>query len=296
MSKSRFISPLRYPGGKTKMAGVIKDIILENNLVDATYIEPFAGGAGVALYLLKNGFCNRVIINDYDKGIYAFWYSVLNYTEELCELIRNTPVNINEWYRQREIALGDSEQSDLLKLGFSTFYLNRTNVSGIIKAGPIGGYEQKGKYKIDCRFNRGDLTSRIYDIAKYKKKISLYNMDASFFVSRIVSKQKKASFIFFDPPYFEKGKELYSTFYEEKNHKELYNKIRKIYKHKWIVTYDDSIEIKKLYSNIKSRDYNITYSVANTGKASETMYISENLLLPKSLKKKIVKKVENTKK
>lgn len=290
MSKSRFLSPLRYPGGKNKMAKFIKDIILENNLKESTYIEPFAGGAGVALYLLIHGYCKRIIINDYDRGIYAFWYSVIHYTEELCELIRTSPVNIEEWRRHREIVLNGNEDVELLQLGFSTFYLNRTNVSGIIKGGPIGGYEQRSKYTIDCRFNRDDLINRIQEIAKYKSKINIYNMDAEEFITKIISKQKNESFIFFDPPYFKKGKELYNNFYEYDNHVNLYKKIKKIKKHKWIVTYDVVDEIKEIYHSIDSKEYNINYSAANTGKASETMYTSSNLNLPKSLNEIIVNK------
>lgn len=290
MSKSKFLSPLRYPGGKNKMAKFIKDIILENNLKGATYIEPFAGGAGVALYLLMNGYCKKIIINDYDKGIYAFWYSVIHYTEELCELIRTSPVNIEEWRKHREIVLNGNEDVELLQLGFSTFYLNRTNVSGIIKAGPIGGYEQGRKYTIDCRFNRDDLINRIQEIAKYRRKINLYNMDAEEFITKIISKQKNESFIFFDPPYFKKGKELYNNFYEYDNHVNLYKKINRIKKHKWIVTYDVVDEIKEIYHSIDSKEYNINYSAANTGKASETMYTSSNLNLPKSLNEIIVNK------
>ncbi|EGT4206254.1 DNA adenine methylase [Clostridioides difficile] len=291
MSKSRFLSPLRYPGGKNKMAKFIRDIILENNLNESTYIEPFAGGAGVALYLLMNKNCKRIIINDYDRGIYAFWYSVVHYTEELCQLIRRAPVNIEEWRRHREIVLSENQDIELLQLGFSTFYLNRTNVSGIIKAGPIGGYEQRSKYKIDCRFNRDDLINRIQKISKYKSKIKIYNMDAEEFISKIISKQKNESFIFFDPPYFEKGKELYNNFYKYDNHANLYKKINRIKKHKWIVTYDIVDEIKEIYHSIDSKEYHISYSAANTGKTSETMYTSSNLNLPISLNKIIVDKV-----
>lgn len=291
MSKSRFLSPLRYPGGKNKMAKFIKDILLENNLNKSTYIEPFAGGAGVALYLLMNGYCKRIIINDYDRGIYAFWYSVINYTEELCELIRTSPLNIDEWKKHREIVLNTNKEVELLQLGFSTFYLNRTNVSGIIKGGPIGGYKQQSIYTIDCRFNRDDLIKRIKNIAEYKNQINLYNMDAEEFISKIISRQRKESFIFFDPPYFDKGKELYNNFYNYENHINLYKKIKEIKKHKWIVTYDMADEIKEIYKNIDSKEYHINYSAANKGKSSETMYISSNLNLPESLNKIIVDKV-----
>ena len=291
MSNKRFLSPLRYPGGKSKMSKFIEDIILVNDLKGATYIEPFAGGAGVALYLLINGICDRIIINDFDKGIYAFWYSVINHTDELCDLIINTTVDLEEWKKHREKVLNNYDQLSLLELGFSTFYLNRTNRSGIIKGGPIGGYSQSGKYKIDCRFNKEQLICRIQKIAKYKKKINLYNMDAEVFIKRIISRQKKKCFIFFDPPYINKGKDLYTNFYNYEDHFNLFNRIKLIEKHKWIVTYNISDDIKNIYSNIDYEEYYINYSAGNKRKAKEILFKCKNLTLPDSFKDIVINDV-----
>lgn len=152
-------SPLRYPGGKTRLINLVKDVINLNELNGGVYIEPYAGGASLALSLIIDGCMDRVVINDYDRSIYAFWECALHQTESLIEKIIDTPVTIEEWKRQRDIQKNKATAS-VLDLGFSTFFLNRTNRSGILKAGVIGGLEQAGAYKIDARFNKDVLIKK----------------------------------------------------------------------------------------------------------------------------------------
>ncbi|EAE7097897.1 DNA adenine methylase, partial [Listeria monocytogenes] len=174
----RTSSPLRYPGGKTQLSSFVKNLLEINNIVGGTYIEPFAGGAGVAIQLLLEGDVDSIVINDYDKSIYSIWYSILNNTERFINLISDTPVTIEEWYRQKEIYLRNKNRQNSLEGGFATFFLNRTNVSGIISGGPIGGIKQTGKYKIDCRFNKKDLIRKIRLVASRREAITLYRKDA----------------------------------------------------------------------------------------------------------------------
>jgi DNA adenine methylase len=161
-----FYSPLRYPGGKNKLSAFIAKICIDNN-INGHYIEPYSGGASVALFLLIEGFVDKITINDRDRSIYAFWHSVLNKTNELCELIEKAELTISEWKKQKNIQT-NKKTVDLLTLGFSTFYLNRTNRSGIINGGVMGGVEQNGKYLMNCRFNKNELIQRIRLIAKHK--------------------------------------------------------------------------------------------------------------------------------
>ena len=175
---NRVLTPLRYPGGKTKVYDYVKELIFLNECT--TYIEPYAGGAGVAINLLLNGDVKKIMINDYDRAIYAFWYSVLYHTEELIFKIEKTEVCIEEWYRQKEIQNYKQETEDLLELGFSTLFLNRVNHSGIIKGGVIGGKNQDGNYKMDCRFNKNSIIKRIRAIARNRSRIKIYNLDVIF--------------------------------------------------------------------------------------------------------------------
>ena len=211
------------------------------------YIEPYAGGASVALFLLLEGYVKRITINDKDRSIYALWYSILHHTEKLCALIEQCEVSIDTWKKQRAIQ-HKKDKVDLLHLGFSTLFLNRTNRSGILTGGIIGGVDQNGNYKIDCRFNKADLISRIKLIASNKDKIKIYNKDAIELIESIRSKhQPKGTIIYFDPPYYDKGSSLYMNHYKQQDHLEVSNIIKRIDNIYWIVSYDNVPEIKKLY-------------------------------------------------
>ncbi|MEB6244635.1 DNA adenine methylase [Staphylococcus xylosus] len=272
------LTPLRYPGGKSKTYSYIQHVIKLNNCTH--YIEPFAGGAGVAIALLLNNDVNKISINDYDISIYAFWFSVLNYTDELIELINNTPITMEEWYKQKEIQLSKKQNTNnLLQLGFSTLFLNRTNRSGILKAGVIGGKNQNGNYKMDCRFNKEKIIKLIINIANKKSKIKLTNKDAESFIKENICKTKN-SFTFFDPPYYNKGPALYTNFYEHENHLSLYNTISKKMNRKvWILTYDISETIESLYKDFNSLRYILNYSITKPTKGQEFLIFSKNIVI-----------------
>ena len=270
------LSPLRYPGSKNKTYNYIKYLVTLNNC--DTYIEPFVGGGSVALKLLINKDVKNIMINDYDKAIYAFWYSVLNYTDELIDLIKNTEVTIEEWHRQKEINKNKLSNNNLLEVGFSTLFLNRTNRSGILKAGVIGGLKQTGNYKLDCRFNKNSIITKIQNVAKFKKNIKLYNKDAEDFIKQNISKTKN-SLTFLDPPYFNKGPELYVNFYQHENHIKLANTIKNtLLKKKWILTYDIVSEIEELYNEFDKVEYYLNYSAGKQTLGIEFMFFSKAIL------------------
>ncbi|MBI2449582.1 DNA adenine methylase [Candidatus Pacearchaeota archaeon] len=271
-----FYSPLRYPGGKAKLAKYFKNLILENNLKGGTYIEIYAGGASIALSLLIEGYASKAIINDKDKSIYALWHSILNHPRKLCTLIKRTPPTIESWKIQKNIQQS-KDKSDLLTLGFSTLFLNRTNRSGIINAGVIGGLRQEGKWKIDARYNKESLISKIKLIAKYKKQIKLYRLDAIELINKIKNKLPKKSLIYLDPPYYYKGKELYMNYYDYENHKDVSEAIKKLTRLNWVITYDDVGPINDLYKGFDNYSYLLNYSAANSGKGREIIIFSKGM-------------------
>jgi len=277
-----YYSPLRYPGGKGKIIVFFRKIIKDNLLYDGTYIEPYTGGASVALYLLLNEYVSKIIINDLDYSIYSFWFSVLNHTEELCKLIFDTPINVSIWEKQHEIQI-NKDKHNVLEIGFSTFYLNRTNHSGIIKAGIIGGKNQLGKWKINARFNKKDLINRIERISYYKKNIELYNLDAMTLVNKVKNRIDKKTLLYFDPPYHNKGKDLYLNYYNDKDHIFIANEIKKIDYCKWILTYNNIYFISNLYKDFRQIKYMLNYSVSNVRKGEELMIFSNNIYIPPTL-------------
>lgn len=274
-----FYSPLRYPGGKNRLAKFIA-LICKQNDINGHYVEPYAGGAAVALYLLFNKRVSKITINDVDRSIYAFWYSVLNYTEDFCKLIKETEINIDSWRHCQSIQK-KKEKAPLLELGFSTFFLNRTNISGVIDAGVIGGIEQNGTYKMDCRFNKKELIKRILKIAGRKKQICLYKLDALELVERVEIQSSKTSAIFyFDPPYYLKGESLYLNAYKHEDHKTVSERIKKIKNSRWIVSYDDNKEIKSMYKGYRLKEFCLTHSARISREGKEVLFFSDNLIIP----------------
>jgi len=274
-----FYSPLRYPGGKGKLELFMELMIKKLDHVGGIYIEPFAGGAGVAMGLLENDLVSDVVINDLDKGIYSFWRAALSETECFIEEIMNAPLTMDEWRRQRNICFNDNRKYSF-ELGFATFYMNRTNRSGIIKGGVIGGQEQQGNWKLDARFNREALAERIEKIAKRKAHIHLYNKDIGSFVEKYVPKYADNALIYFDPPYFDKGKQLYLNFFNYDDHVRIEKMIRGKVTCDWIITYDDAPEIAHIYDGYNLKRYNLNYSVSEKRKASEIIIFSKNYMIP----------------
>ncbi|HCY83248.1 MAG TPA: DNA methyltransferase, partial [Xanthomarina gelatinilytica] len=212
---------------------------------------------------------------------YAFWHSVLNKTNQLCEKIDNAELTIDEWKKQREIQ-SNKRNANLLDLGFSTFYLNRTNRSGIITAGVMGGIDQTGNYLMDCRFNKTDLISRIKKIAKEKKRIRLYRKDAVKLIDKIQLEAENENVVFyFDPPYYLKADSLYMNHYEDKNHKKVSEKIKSIQNIKWIVSYDNVPEIRELYSDCSNKAFEFKHTAYEIRDGKEILFFSDNIQRPK---------------
>lgn len=275
-------SPLRYPGGKGKIAKFMKQLVKTNFDKLPVYVEPYAGGSELALTLLIEGYVKQVWINDKDKGIHYFWDSILNHTEQFIQKIETTPINISTWKKQKSIYKNQDKYTNL-EVGFAVFYLNRCNFSGVIKGGPIGGINQMGKWKIDARFNKEDLIKRIRKIAEFKENIKLYNKDT---IDLLEENEKtfKKCLLYLDPPYFKKGNQLYTNHYKAKDHEKIAKCVQKL-KGKWIVSYDNVPEIVNLYKFVKPqniREFSISYSAAEgkNRRGKEIMFFSENVNLP----------------
>lgn len=271
---SKFLTPLRYPGGKGKFAPFVKDLMETNNLT-GDYLEPYAGGAGVALDLLFNDCCKNIHINDFDVAVFNFWNSVTQDTDCFLELLNNTPVTIEEWHKQKVILATPKDHSQL-EHGFATFFLNRTNRSGILKGGVIGGKNQDGQYKLDARFHKENLSKRIEKIGKFKDNIKVYNQDALGLLAQVDTILPENSLIYLDPPYYVKGQGLYRNFYNHDDHVNIRKGLDKI-STKWIVSYDNCPEIREIYDGYRQDDYELNYSAYYKMKGSEVMIYCDAL-------------------
>ncbi|MBM3951345.1 MAG: DNA adenine methylase [Rhodospirillales bacterium] len=270
-------TPLRYPGGKGKLAGYVKELIKENDLLDGEYVEAYAGGAAIGLELLFHDYVSRIHINDLSRPVYAFWHSVLNKTDELCKLIRDIPLTLKSWDKQKRI-FGHQRDHDNLELGFATFFLNRTNRSGILNGGVIGGRRQTGEWGINARFNRTELVYRIESIAKMKRRINLTRMDALKFLKAKVADWPAKTLIYLDPPYYIQGRNLYYDFYQHKDHADVSEFVLgKLVRQRWIVSYDNAHAIREMYKGCQRLTYSLGYSARDTREGSEVIFFSDSL-------------------
>ncbi|WP_270431043.1 DNA adenine methylase [Anaerostipes hominis (ex Lee et al. 2021)] len=272
-------NPLRYPGAKSKLSDYIQNLILLNNLDGCTFYEPYAGSAAISFKLLENDIVSKVKINELDPLIYYFWLSVMHYTEDLIDLIRNTPVCLETWhekslYRNKDFLLDKAP----VEIGFAGLFLNRTNFSGILKANPLGGLKQTSKYTIDCRYNKDKLIKSISQLSKYRDKVDIYNLDAITFMQKETRyKRNHSTFVYIDPPYFDKGPSLYRYSYNTNMHHSLSTYIKRK-GFPWLISYDDQPEIRKMYKSRNQQQIYLDYSVKTSKKGRELLI--SNLEIP----------------
>jgi len=278
----RYPSPLRYPGGKTSLADFLGNVIARNELEKCIYYEPYAGGAGAALSLLQRRLVSELYINDADPRVSAFWRSVLKDTDQFVDRIRTVPLTIQEWHRQHEICLRPKGHSRF-EVGFAAFFMNRCNRSGVLSgSGPIGGYEQNGKWKMDVRFNRDGLTERILLIGKNKDCIHVSGEDAIVFLKRKLpgGKGRKRVFVYLDPPYVNNGQRLYLNAYGPDDHVLLAEYLNGQNILAWLMSYDDNELVRKLYARYRMSLLPIRYSLQQKRVDRELIIAPRDVSMP----------------
>lgn len=280
MYSNRLYTPLRYPGGKSRFAPFIAALLESNRLNGGHYLEPYAGGAAVALELLFHGHAAHVHINDLDPAVYDFWQAVTTSPDEILKLLHDTPVNIEQWYRWRAVLRGDIE-ADAINRGFATLFMNRTNRSGVLKGGVIGGLAQGGNYKLDARYKKDVLASRIERIALHSSRISVYNEDALALLGRAQSFLPARSLVYLDPPYYIKGQGLYRNFYEHEDHASIARLLQsRAFRHPWLVSYDNVSEIQHMYKLSRQLAYGLRYTAQQRYVGAEVMIFGPRLKVP----------------
>lgn len=253
----------------------------KNGLCDGFYAEPYAGGAAVGLSLLFLEYATRIYLNDISRAVYSFWKAVISDTDHLAKKICDTPVTMDEWRKQHDIQRHINDHSDL-EVGFSTFFLNRTNRSGIITGGgAIGGLSQQGEWTIDARYYKTELMRRIGMVARYANRIKLYNLDAEDFIRSVVSQLPTDTLIYLDPPYYVQGCRLYENHYSQMDHVRLAKFVQRDIRQPWIVSYDNHPAIRRLYRDRRKLTYSLQYTAAQRKSGREVMLFSDKLLIPR---------------
>lgn len=276
-------SPLRYPGGKSGLGPYIEKVLINNDLVGCHFFEPFAGGSSISLYLLQKGLVSKVTLIEYDPLIFSFWKCVFQHTDELCDLIEKTDISIETWNdleRFRKVDFPISTQ--ILELGFSGLFFNRTNFSGIIKAGPIGGQTQESKDKIDCRFNKTRIINTIKQLSVFSDRVEVKWMNAVQFINNFsIPKSNESAFLYADPPYYKQGKSLYRKFFTDQDHIQLCQALTKL-TFPWLLSYDNCNFISHLYEkqNSKARQQTLFFDYSAGRSKKEKELLISNLEIP----------------
>lgn len=279
----KHLSPLRYPGGKGGLADFLAEVICLNSLDGGAYFEPYAGGAGAALRLLSDGIVSHITLNDADFRIYAFWRSVLDEPDRFVESIENIDVSVEEWRTQKEI-LSACHSKNTFDVGFAAFFINRCSRAGIIStSGPIGGYDQKGTWKVDARYSVNGLVSRVKKLKELRAGISVYNLDAIDFLKQTLPKGagRKKSFVYLDPPYYGQGNKLYMNSYDDAGHKGMAFYLQAQAVLPWVMTYDDTEFIKEIYSFCTQREFSLQYSAQSVRKGTELLIHPTKIQVPR---------------
>jgi DNA adenine methylase len=280
MYSNKLYTPLRYPGGKARFAPLIAEVITANGLSGGHYLEPYAGGAGVALCLLVDGLVEHVHINDADPAIATFWRVATQKAEQLVAMVASEPITMDAWFHWRSVMLGHAQGSELER-GFATLFMNRTNRSGILKGGVIGGKQQAGSYKIDARFMRDELCLRLERVGKFSAGIHVYEEDAHQLLLRCHQFLPIKSLVYLDPPYYVKGAGLYRNFYKHDDHVRIAKLLgSERFRRPWVVSYDNADEIKDMYAYAKPYAYGLNYTAQRRYTGSEVMFFSERIEPP----------------
>ncbi len=276
-NKFVFASPLRYPGGKTRLALFLVRA-MDKNFRDnerVILVEPYAGGAGASLVLLFAGKVDEIIINDLDKAIYTFWKVAVSNTDYLIRKIQRTDITIDEWKKQKRIYETTPNEC---KLAFATLFLNRTNRSGIMNGGPIGGMDQSSQWKIDARFTKETIIERLTQIKEYKRQIKVFRLDGIDLLKKLeLDRKSKNYFVFLDPPYYQKGKSLYLNHYNDEDHQKLAKFLETSFL-KWIMTYDNVPYIKNLYSKKRTNRFSVQHNAFESRVGREIMIFSDDIV------------------
>jgi len=201
--------------------------------------EPFAGTASVTFYLLRNKMVDYYHINDVDQGVTSLWQTVKDNPEALIDAVMSYSPNVSDFYDFKS-----DPGARLFDMAFRKLVLHQVSFSGLgaMAGGPLGGRAQAGKYNVDCRWSPLKLAKGIEACS------TLLNSSDGVVTSGgwegvVDSAVKAKGFLYLDPPYYVKGRELYVS--GELDHGALATALMSA--EDFVLSYDDAPEVRELY-------------------------------------------------
>jgi len=242
----RLMSPLRYPGAKRQLIPLFNSLLLQAPV--GTFVEPFAGGASVALHVAVNGLAERVILGEADPLVYAFWYVACFDTPWIIEQIQTVDVTLANWERFKA-----RPGETLRDRALSCLFLNRTSFSGILheRSGPIGGRSQRSPYPINCRFPRSELVRRVSVVGELAEAGRIGAVLCGDYQDTIAAavdhSASRDALLYLDPPFYAKAQTLYRLSFGADDHRRLADYVMGC-DIPWLLSYDSHPSIQDLYS------------------------------------------------
>jgi DNA adenine methylase len=284
----------RYPGGKSKVRREIVDVIsktLGNNGI-TEYCEPFAGGLAIGLEFLKqNPHIESIGINDKDVGVAALWTSVIRLPGVLKRYVRDfiPSVEAFDQYKHELLATDviPATDAEIALLGFKKLAIHQISYSGLgtKSGGPLGGRDQKSNYKIDCRWSPDYICKQIDKLNIFLGEFEVRNGGCtSLDFEQVLAYQEKPAILYLDPPYYDKGGELYQCSFSTKDHQRLANILKKS-SHQWVLSYDDCPEIRSIYewADVKTLAVKCTINGTKDNEGERQVLTKTELLISRKL-------------
>lgn len=286
MSARRYVSPLRYPGGKARMAPYLAAMFAEQvSVMDVeVWLEPFAGGAGAGLSLLDDDAVGEIWLTEKNPALAALWRAMLTENETLATHVEQTVPDLDLWaWARSQVAAAARPGTTDADTGFAALVLNRCSRSGMVnpRVGPIGGKSQNGPWTLASRWNAPALAERIRHVGSLSGRIRFTEGDAVTAIADLADSGIEDEVIaFVDPPYLREGNRLYANGMDAADHQRLADALNAS-PVRWMLTYDDEPTVAAdLYPHRRVLAYRIANTANRARIATEHAVVSDNLVLP----------------
>ena len=276
------VTPLRYPGGKTWLLDYVKAFARFHKLSSTTIVEPYGGSASISVGLIRSQLVTDATVCERDPLIVAFWNVAIHRNEELIEYLSSLEINMETWYGLRRYL--DLEKTNLqneLEAAGAFLFFNRTNYSGIIKGGPLGGKKQLSKYKLNCRFNKGRIADKIRSLKALEDKLKIIQIDGLEYMKNHALQSPDNVFFYVDPPYYGAGKDLYRFYFTDFDHQQLSAFLTGT-EIPWLLSYDDAEFIRNLYQKKSNLPVYTDYQSGHLRRGVKELLISNYVIPPAS--------------